>query len=146
MKLEKWVLYDSEEDFPKASLLLRLNNLTNNIENYLSDTSEDKLHEVRIDIKRMRYSMEVFYSYFRNDDYYRFYKKMKKLQDETGVIRDIDVIKNLLEKRNRKKILKKRNKLEKMILKDLKSLSNSKVYLNFLKTINNYEKRLSESF
>jgi len=136
-KLKKWII-DNEKnsnEFSKKSLKFRLKTIKNNIEDYLKNPNEDTLHEIRISVRRLRYSMEVFFVFFQKNKYYEFYNKLKEIQDETGEIRDMDIIKKTMNKSESKKLDKKRNKLEKDIDKKLKKFLEDNIYYNFSKII-----------
>lgn len=60
--------------------------------------SEDKkLHELRIDCKKLRYLMEFFYSLFPGDQITLLIRQLKKLQDNLGRFNDLSVQKDFLQ-------------------------------------------------
>jgi len=61
------------------------------IKKYFNDDSVENLHTMRIAIRRMRYSMELFHNCFEKKLYNNVYKHLRKLQDVVGELRDIDV-------------------------------------------------------
>lgn len=81
----------------EKSLSKRITTLLDSINIYFESSSEENLHQVRISLRRVRYNLELFFSCFDKKIFMRFYKKIVELQDLTGEIRDIDVMKeNLL--------------------------------------------------
>lgn len=82
----------------KKSLSARLTTLLDFIKIYFDKPSEENLHQVRISLRRVRYNLELFYSCFDERIFDKFYKRIVKLQDLTGDVRDIDIMKrNLLQ-------------------------------------------------
>lgn len=82
----------------KKSLSARLTTLLDSIKIYFEKPSEENLHQVRISLRRVRYNLELFYSCFDERIFDKFYKRIVKLQDLTGDVRDIDIMKrNLLQ-------------------------------------------------
>lgn len=82
----------------KKSLSARLTTLLDSIKIYFDKPSEENLHQVRISLRRVRYNLELFYSCFDERIFDKFYKRIVKLQDLTGDVRDIDIMKrNLLQ-------------------------------------------------
>lgn len=60
------------------------------------DTSDDKLHELRIEGKKFRYILEFFRSLFYAESVDSYLKQMKKLQNNLGDFNDYSVQKNML--------------------------------------------------
>lgn len=129
----------------KKSLSARLTSLLDSIKIYFEKSSEDNLHQVRISLRRVRYNLELFYSCFDERIFIKFYKRIVKLQDLTGEVRDIDIMKeNLLHDKdfsdaNLKKIinkfeLKRQGLLEKMNI-TLFRFTFSKTLKEFLKQL-----------
>lgn len=58
---------------------------------YFKDESIVNLHSVRIALRRVRYSMEIFTVCFNKKKYRALYKRLVKLQDVSGAARDLDV-------------------------------------------------------
>jgi len=138
MKLNKWIVnnIDDIDEFSKTTLKIRLNDIEEKVNDYLSESTEEKLHQVRISIRRLRYSIEIFFVHFKQKNYKRFYKKIEELQESTGEIRDLDVIKNIIQNDTiGESINHKREILEKEMVEDLKKFLKSKLYKNFLKII-----------
>jgi CHAD domain-containing protein len=76
----------------RVVLLARLKNLNSSIKKYFNEDSEKNLHGVRISIRRVRYNMEVFAICFDKKNFMFIYEMIEKLQDLTGMVRDIDVL------------------------------------------------------
>jgi CHAD domain-containing protein len=77
-----------------AELILtaRLKVLIRNIRNYFADESVENLHTVRISLRRLRYTLEIFYTCFNKKIFLAFYTIIEYLQDITGEVRDMDVL------------------------------------------------------
>lgn len=78
----------------KIILSQRLGYLLASINKYLTDTNSKSLHDVRISLRRVRYPMELFLSFFNRKKYLYFYKKISQLQDLSGEVRDLDIFKS----------------------------------------------------
>ncbi|MBN1638780.1 MAG: CHAD domain-containing protein [Ignavibacteriales bacterium] len=63
------------------------------INKYFKKQSVENLHFLRIGIRRLRYSLELFYLSFEPDVLKKVYNFAKYLQDLVGEGRDLDVIK-----------------------------------------------------
>lgn len=101
MTLKKWKLkkLNSNDTFSKGAKIVlqhRLNIILKKIKLYLKNPSIENLHQVRISIRRIRYSLEVFINCFDNKIYTQFYDLVTELQDFTGKGRDLDIIKNYI--------------------------------------------------
>lgn len=72
-------------------LITRIESLLKFIEKYLKNSSIENLHNVRIALRRVRYSMELFIICFNKKIFIKFYNKIQKLQDKSGAIRDVDI-------------------------------------------------------
>jgi CHAD domain-containing protein len=70
----------------------RLKTLLITIKTYFKDSNPETLHQVRIALRRIRYSMELFTVCFNRKKYFKFYCKVSELQDLSGEVRDIDII------------------------------------------------------
>ena len=83
---------------PSAKIILRqrLENFLSSINLYLSEINPENLHQVRISLRRLRYPMEVFLKYFDRKKYWSFYKIVSSLQDLSGEVRDLDILKQNL--------------------------------------------------
>jgi CHAD domain-containing protein len=119
MSIEKWTLKElsSDSSFIKSAqvtLKNRLGTLLDKISIYLSNPEEENLHQVRIAIRRVRYSLEVFSNCFSIKDIDKFYRKVESLQDKTGIGRDLDVIQKYISgKVNSKRIVTLIDKINK---------------------------------
>jgi len=83
---------------PSAKIILRqrLESFLTSINLYLSEINPENLHQVRISLRRLRYPMEVFLKYFDRKKYWSFYKIVSSLQDLSGEVRDLDILKQNL--------------------------------------------------
>ena len=102
-KTKKWEIkkLQKKQSFKRTSqivLMNRLNTAIKVIKKYLSDSSVENLHSMRIAIRRLRYGMEIFLACFEKKYYLILYDEIVELQDTSGEVRDIDV---LLENINR---------------------------------------------
>jgi CHAD domain-containing protein len=135
--------------FNKAALIIlnkKIDNLNKQIKRFLKSNTAEDLHNVRISLRRLRYNMELFYALFERKKFLKFYSLIENLQDQTGNVRDIYILKqNILiyEKEYNIKIPNEFNlKLEERdeILKDnltleLSSFIHSVELKNFMKSI-----------
>lgn len=113
---------------------------------YFESNTVENLHVVRISIRRVRYSMELFLICFEKKLFLRFYNQIEKLQDISGSVRDLDV---MLENINNLKvqeifhpdehliesILSKKHDLEETFKLMLMKFLHSKVYKDFSKAL-----------
>ena len=83
---------------PSAKIILRqrLESFLSSLNLYLSEINPENLHQVRISLRRLRYPMEVFLKYFDRKKYWSFYKIVSSLQDLSGEVRDLDILKQNL--------------------------------------------------
>lgn len=113
---------------------------------YFEDNSVENLHDVRISLRRIRYSMELFLICFEKKLFLRFYSRIEKLQDISGSVRDLDVmlenIKNLsqlgkfeADVKMTDTILRKKNDLEEVFKINLMKFLHSKVYKDFTNSL-----------
>jgi CHAD domain-containing protein len=88
-KVEKKDLFETA-----ASIIMnsKLQIVKKQIKNYFKEDSVDNLHTMRISIRRMRYSMELFHGCFDKKLYKNVYNRLKKMQDVVGQLRDLDVL------------------------------------------------------
>ena len=77
-----------------ASIILndKLKNVKKQVKKYFNDDSIKNLHTMRLAIRRMRYSMELFYDCFDENLFDNVYAHLKKMQDIVGELRDLDVL------------------------------------------------------
>ncbi len=124
----------------------RIESLLSYIEKYFKDPSVESLHDVRIALRRVRYSMELFIVCYDKKIFIKFYNKVQLLQDLSGNVRDVDIsleninylvtdnqIKidtDIISKANEKKIL-----LEEKFKLELMKFTLSKILKDFLKQL-----------
>jgi CHAD domain-containing protein len=86
-------LKDSKAFKKSANLILtnRIESLLLCINNYFKDLSVESLHDVRIALRRVRYSMELFIVCYDKKIFSRFYNNVQLLQDLSGNVRDVDI-------------------------------------------------------
>jgi CHAD domain-containing protein len=146
MKLDKW--HVNESNFTHDSIMDRFYFLDNSIQKYFEDNSVENLHKVRIYLRRLRFTMEVFSVYFKeNENYKNFYKKVSKLQDTTGKARDLDVIQEYAVQKGIDDSIVKEDKevLYSEVRGKIEKFFNSKSYEKF-KKITDYKEFQIEKF
>ena len=92
----KWEIekLKSTKQFKKSADLIlrnRIESLLSYIEKYFRDLSVESLHDVRIALRRVRYSMELFIVCYDKKIFIKFYNKVQLLQDLSGNVRDVDI-------------------------------------------------------
>lgn len=113
---------------------------------YFENNSVENLHDVRISLRRIRYSMELFLICFEKKLFLRFYNRIEKLQDISGSVRDLDVMlenfnslqqlgKSKADKMLTETILNKKNGLEEVFKINLMKFLHSKVYKDFTNSL-----------
>ena len=148
----KWEIekLKSTKQFKKSADLIlrnRIESLLSYIEKYFRDLSVESLHDVRIALRRVRYSMELFIVCYDKKMFIKFYNKVQLLQDLSGNVRDVDIsLENInylvtdnhikiddeiISKAKEKKIL-----LEEKFKLELMKFTLSKPLKDFLKLIN----------
>ena len=129
-------------DSSKVVLLNRLNNLLNSVDLFFKEDSVENLHDVRIALRRLRYNMELFIDCFDKKKFSAFYKKIEALQDQSGMLRDLDVLKVninslIIDKKIKiskiifQKIDERRNELKANLKLELMKFTHSKALKNF---------------
>jgi CHAD domain-containing protein len=98
MAAPKWKIkgLNGKFSFRKTAFIIlneRLNNLNSLIKSFLKNETADNLHNVRISLRRLRYNMELFYVLFDKKKFLKLYNMIENLQDKTGYVRDIHIIK-----------------------------------------------------
>ena len=98
MASPKWKIkgLNGKFSFRKSALIIlleRINNLNRLIKRFLKNESAENLHDVRISLRRLRYNMEFFYDLFERKKFLKFYNMIENLQDKTGNVRDIYILK-----------------------------------------------------
>lgn len=147
MSKNKWEIKGLSNDIPfrdssKIILSNRLINLLSSIDIFFKKDTEENLHDVRIALRRLRYNMELFVVCFDTKKFISFYKKIEQLQDLSGLLRDLDVLKvninsliiqEKLKVSNKifKKIEEKRNELKGKLKLELMKFTHSKALKNF---------------
>jgi CHAD domain-containing protein len=96
-KKKKWEIENINKQlrYDEASLIVlnqRLITLLHSIRLFFEEESVENLHEIRISLRRLRYSMETFLICFDQKKFMRIYKIISNLQDLTGSLRDLDVL------------------------------------------------------
>lgn len=147
----KWEIdkLKNTKQFKKSANLIlqdRIESLLTFTKKYFNDLSVENLHDVRIALRRVRYSMELFIVCFDKKIFIKFYNKVEHLQDLSGNVRDVDIsienINSLVNENNIKIddaiILKAKEKkilLEEKFRLELMKFTLSKVLKDFLKLV-----------
>jgi CHAD domain-containing protein len=147
MSKSKWEIKELStnitfSDSSKIILSNRLNNLLNSVDIFFKEDNVENLHDVRIALRRLRYNMELFINCFDNKKFSAFYKKVEHLQDQSGLLRDLDVLKvNInsliidekinISKKIFQKIDEKRNELKAILKLELMKFTHSKALKSF---------------
>lgn len=131
-----------------ADLILRnrIESLLSYTDRYFKNLSVENLHDVRIALRRVRYSMELFIVCYDKKIFTKFYNKIQLLQDLSGDVRDVDIsleninylvtdnhikiANDIILKANEKKIL-----LEEKFKLELMKFTLSKIVKDFLKQL-----------
>src|ERR1035437_4927876 len=98
MTAPKWKIkgLNGKSSFRKTAFIIlreRINNLNRLITLFLKNETIESLHNVRISLRRVRYNMELFYGLFDRKKFLKLYNMIENLQDKTGAVRDIFVLK-----------------------------------------------------
>ena len=98
MASPKWKIkgLDAKYSFRKSAQIIlnkRIANLNGLIKSLLKDYTPENLHEVRIALRRLRYNMELFYDLFDRKKFIKLYSVIANLQNTTGNVRDIYLLK-----------------------------------------------------
>ena len=101
MNKKRWQIDNLNDtiEFKSAAKLILKNRQTQvqkDIKDYFVTDSTEGLHKVRISLRRLRYSMELFVSCFDKKKFMILYKKIETLQDLSGKVRDYDVMKEYM--------------------------------------------------
>lgn len=131
-----------------ASVIMknRIENLLNYTQYYFKNPDVENLHDVRIALRRVRYSMELFIVCYDKKIFIKFYNKVQLLQDLSGNVRDVDIaIENLNALMNENEIkidpeiinkaFDKKNLLEEKFKFELMRFTLSKSLKDFLKQL-----------
>ena len=86
-------LKDSKQFKKSANIILsdRTQSLLSSVDKYFKELSIENLHSVRIALRRVRYSMELFIVCYDKKIFIKFYNKIQLLQDLSGSVRDVDI-------------------------------------------------------
>ncbi|HSP88896.1 MAG TPA: CHAD domain-containing protein [Ignavibacteriaceae bacterium] len=132
-------------DSAKIIMYQKLKQLLSAISSFFENENPEKLHQVRIALRRVRYNMELFISCFDKKKFLILYKQLEFLQDFSGRIRDMDVLlqnmKSLKEENIRlpkltfKKIGDERENLIENLKLELMKFIHSKALSNFQKLL-----------
>ena len=92
-KWEVEKLKNSKQFKKSADLILnnRIESLLSLTDKYFKDMSVENLHDVRIALRRVRYSMESFIVCYDKKIFLKFYNNVQLLQDLSGNVRDVDI-------------------------------------------------------
>ena len=96
-KTKKWEIkkLQKKHSLKKTSQIVlknRLNAVTKLVAKYLADKTVENLHSMRIAIRRLRYGLEIFLVCFERKNYLAFYDLIVGLQDQSGFVRDLDIL------------------------------------------------------
>lgn len=124
-------------------LKFRIDSLISTVNIYFNDKTAENLHGVRIALRRVRYSMELFLVCYNKKDFMSFYNKIQMLQDLSGSVRDMDItienINSFTEDTTNddnnlvKKALEKKTLLEQQFNIELVKFINGKTFRDFYK-------------
>lgn len=125
-------------------LKFRIDILISAVEKYFKDKTVENLHDVRIALRRVRYSMELFLICYNKKDFMRFYNKIQKLQDLSGAVRDMDITSEysksistenalIIDEIYFKKISEKKTTLEELFNNELTKFIYGKTFKEFYK-------------
>jgi CHAD domain-containing protein len=141
-------LNDTKQFKKSANLILsnRIESLLFYTDKYFKNLSVDNLHDVRIALRRVRYSMELFIICYDKKIFIKFYNRVQLLQDLSGSVRDVDIslenINSLVTDNNIniepeivKKAKEKKFTLEENFKLELMKFTLSKVLKDFLKQL-----------
>jgi CHAD domain-containing protein len=141
-------LKDSKQFKKSANLILRnrIASLLNFTDKYFQDLSVENLHNVRIALRRVRYSMELFIVCYDKKIFLKFYNKVQLLQDLSGNVRDVDIslenINSLMSENHIRiddeiinKAKEKKIVLEEKFNLELMNFSSSRVLKDFLRLL-----------
>jgi len=126
--------------------ITRIDSLLKFIEKYLKNNSIENLHDVRIALRRIRYSMELFIICYNKKIFTKFYNKIQKLQDTSGAVRDVDIsienISFIVKEENIQidslifeKAMTRKITLQEKFISDLTKFINGKILKDFYKQI-----------
>ncbi|BBO93036.1 CHAD domain-containing protein [Desulfosarcina ovata] len=106
--LDEFVATDTPEDpdapaaampigeIAKAAIYKRWRRVVKKGSRIKADTPDERLHELRIDCKKLRYLLEFFTSLFPPDEMKKLIKQLKQLQENLGDFNDLSVQQDFL--------------------------------------------------
>jgi CHAD domain-containing protein len=120
-KAKKWEIrkLQRKHSLKKTSQIVlknRLNAVAKSIAKYLDDKTVENLHSMRIAIRRLRYGMEIFLVCFERKKYLAFYDFIVDLQDQSGLVRDLDILLENINKLKTESGIKNLTDVEKEII------------------------------
>ncbi len=141
-------LKDSKQFRKSANIVLktRIESLLDFSEKYFKNQTVENLHDVRIALRRVRYSMELFIVSYDRKVFLKLYNKVQSLQDNSGAVRDVDIsVENInslvaenqinIDSEFLDKAKAKKNILEEKFKLELMKFTLSKFLKDFLKQI-----------
>ena len=141
-------LKDSKQFRKSANIILktRIESLLDFSDKYFKNQTVENLHTVRIALRRIRYSMELFIVCYDRKVFLKLYNKVQSLQDNSGVVRDVDIsVENInslvaenqinIDSEFLDKAIEKKNILEEKFKLELMKFTLSKFLKDFLKQI-----------
>jgi CHAD domain-containing protein len=141
-------LKGSKQFKKSANIILRnrIESLLSLTDKYFKNLTVENLHDIRIALRRVRYSMESFIVCYDNKIFLKFYYKIQLLQDLSGAVRDVDIfLENIdsivsenairVEPDIFSKAKEKKNILEEKFKLELMRFTLSKILKDFLKQI-----------
>lgn len=150
-KKRKWEIEELKKNkalIEVARIVLnnRIDSFLETVIKYFEENTVENLHDVRITIRRVRYSMELFLICFEKKLFNRFYRRVEKLQDLSGSVRDLDVllenVKSLTEQGNIKveeelteRVNQKKAELEETFKFEMMKFLHSKIFKDFTKVL-----------
>ena len=127
-------------------LKFRIDTFISIVQKYLTNQTVENLHDSRIALRRVRYSMELFFICYNKKDFIRFYNKIQKLQDLSGSVRDVDItVENISALFNENAMIinnviiikakEKKTSLEELFQLELTKFISGKIFKEFYKQI-----------
>jgi CHAD domain-containing protein len=119
----------------RESVSPKFNTLKLSIKSYLEEPSEFTLHEVRISIRKLRYTLDVFDEFSNKEFFKDFYKQVSELQSTTGKSRDLDVIQEYMNNNNLEQIKIDKKFSDNKSVEKINEFVKSKSYKKFKKLV-----------
>ncbi len=76
----------------KITLKYKYKRIKFRLDNFLENDSVENLHNLRIDLRRFRYTLENFDICFKTSLFFKALEELKHLQDVIGEGRDLDIL------------------------------------------------------